>query len=167
MSWGIQDVINVCMRYEWRYTRCNFCQTSNIKHLCRQLKCWSIRCSRSMACQHCSKYIFILDLTPGFNRLGKDNCKMRREASQCWELVQLVLEVWWYSLQCAEMCVIMWNSEHADCIHLTHWSLWDDVFLKMSFLSRFHSLMLPLFDAKLPSCEHQLLSLVQVMAWCC
>ena len=31
------------------------------------------------ACRRCSNYIFILDLTPGFNALGKDNCKMRRE----------------------------------------------------------------------------------------
>ena len=27
----------------------------------------------------CSKYIFILDLTPGFNVLGKCNCMVRRK----------------------------------------------------------------------------------------
>ena len=27
----------------------------------------------------CSNYIFIHDLTPGFNELGKDNCKTRRK----------------------------------------------------------------------------------------
>ena len=31
------------------------------------------------ACRRCSIYIFILDLTPSFNGLGKDNCKTRRE----------------------------------------------------------------------------------------
>ena len=30
-------------------------------------------------CRRCSNYIFILDLTPGFNGLGKNNCKTRRE----------------------------------------------------------------------------------------
>ena len=37
-------------------------------------------CSRSIACRRCSNYIFILDLTPGFDILHKDNCKMTREA---------------------------------------------------------------------------------------
>ena len=37
--------------------------------------CWSFRCSWSSACQCCSNYIFILNLTPGFNGLGKDTCK--------------------------------------------------------------------------------------------
>ena len=49
-------------------------------HFSRQLKCWSLRCSWSIACRRCSNYIFILSLTPGFNGLGKDNYKMRREA---------------------------------------------------------------------------------------
>ena len=29
----------------------------------------------SIACWHCFNYIFILDLTSGFNGLGRDNCK--------------------------------------------------------------------------------------------
>ena len=32
-----------------------------------------------ICCRYCSNYIFILDLTPGINGLGKDSCKMRRE----------------------------------------------------------------------------------------
>ena len=44
-------------------------------HFKRQLNCWSLRCSWSSACWCCSNYIFILNLTPGFNRLGKDNYK--------------------------------------------------------------------------------------------
>ena len=45
-----------------------------ITHLSRQWICWSIRWSWSIACRRCSNYIFILDLTSGFNVLGKDNC---------------------------------------------------------------------------------------------
>ena len=50
------------------------------------------RCSWSIACRRCSNYIFILDLTPSFNGLGKDNYKMRRETCKFWELVRLILE---------------------------------------------------------------------------
>ena len=41
----------------------------------------------------CSNYIFILDLTPGFNGLGIDNFKMIQETFKLWDLVQLILEV--------------------------------------------------------------------------
>ena len=61
-------------------------------HFIRQLNCWSLRCSWSIACRRCSNYIFILNLTPGFNGLGKDNYKMRREALKFWDLVRLILE---------------------------------------------------------------------------
>ena len=37
------------------------------------------RCSWSSADRWCANYIFILDWTPGFNGLGKDNYKTRRE----------------------------------------------------------------------------------------
>ena len=40
--------------------------------------------------------IFILYLTPGFNRLGKDECKTRRESFKFWDLVCLILEILWY-----------------------------------------------------------------------
>ena len=39
---------------------------------------WNIICLAS-------NYIFILDWTPGFNWLGKDNCKARRETFKVWE----------------------------------------------------------------------------------
>ena len=42
----------------------------------------------------CSNCIFILDLTPGFNRLIKDNCNTRRETFRCWDLVRLIFEAW-------------------------------------------------------------------------
>ena len=44
------------------------------------------------ACRRCSNYIFVLNLTHGFNELGKDNYKMRREAFKFWDLVRLILE---------------------------------------------------------------------------
>ena len=37
-------------------------------------------------------YIFILNLTHGFNGLGKDNYKTKREAFKFWDLVRLILE---------------------------------------------------------------------------
>ena len=35
-------------------------------------------------------------LTPGFNGLGKDNSKTRRETFKFWDLVRLILEIWRY-----------------------------------------------------------------------
>ena len=52
--------------------------------------CDVVRASR------CSNYIFILDFTPGFNGLGKDNFKKRREPFKFWDLVRLILEIWRY-----------------------------------------------------------------------
>ena len=60
-------------------------------HLGRQLNCWSLRCSWSSACRRCSNYIFIHNLTPGFNGLSNDNCKTRRESFKFWDLVRLIL----------------------------------------------------------------------------
>ena len=45
-------------------------QTSNISYTC-----WSLRCSRSIACRRCSNYFFIIDLTPDFNGLGKTTAR--------------------------------------------------------------------------------------------
>ena len=39
-----------------------------------------------------SNYIFMLNLTPGFNGLGKDNYNMRREAIKFCDLVRLILD---------------------------------------------------------------------------
>ena len=52
--------------------------------------CWSIICRR------CSNHIFILDLTPGFNGLDKDNCKTRRETFKFWELMRYVIFMYHY-----------------------------------------------------------------------
>ena len=65
-------------------------------HLSRQWNLWSLRCSWSIACRRCSNYIFILNLTPGFNGLGNDNCKTGRETFMFWDWVRLILENWRY-----------------------------------------------------------------------
>ena len=57
---------------------------------------WALRYSRSIACRRCSNYIFILDLTRGFNGLGKGNCKTRQESFRLCDLVRIILEVWRY-----------------------------------------------------------------------
>ena len=41
-------------------------------------------------------YIFILDLKPGFNGLGKDSCKTRRKTFKFGDLMWLILEIWRY-----------------------------------------------------------------------
>ena len=52
-----------------------------------------LRCSWSIACRRCSNYIFIVDLTPGFSWLDKDNCETRREIFKFLDLMRLVSEV--------------------------------------------------------------------------
>ena len=48
---------------------------------------------RASSCRRYSNYIFILDLTPGFIGLGKDNCKTRRESFKFGYLMRLILEI--------------------------------------------------------------------------
>ena len=43
-------------------------------HFSRQWNCWSVRCSWS-----CSNYIFIIDLTPDFNRLARTTARRDKE----------------------------------------------------------------------------------------
>ena len=74
-------------------------QVSNISRTLEGYKnCRSLRCSWSIACRRCPNYIFILDLTPGFMGLGKDNCKTRRETIKFGDLVRLMLDILRYSL---------------------------------------------------------------------
>ena len=48
--------------------------------------------------RRCSNYIFILDLTHGFIRLGKDNCMTKREKFKFGNLVRVILETLRYIL---------------------------------------------------------------------
>ena len=59
-------------------------------HLSRQYNCWSLRCSWSIANRRCSNYIFILHFTPGFNGLGKDNYKTRRDTFMFRDWMRLI-----------------------------------------------------------------------------
>ena len=79
-------------------------------HFIRQLSCWSLRCSWSITCRRCSNYIFILNLTPGFDGLGKDNYKMRRDAFKFWNLVQLILETLRYVWIHFHIMPIKWDT---------------------------------------------------------
>ena len=54
---------------------------------------YKLRCSLSIACRRCSNYIFILNLTPGFNGLSEDNCMRIQETFKFWNLVRLIQEV--------------------------------------------------------------------------
>ena len=78
-------------------------------HLSRQLNCRSLRCSWSIACRRCSNYIFILYLTPGFNRLGKDKWKTRRGSFKFCDLVRLILEILRYLLYSCQLWLEAWE----------------------------------------------------------
>ena len=51
-----------------------------------------------IACWRCSNYTFIFDLTPGFNGLGKDNCKTRQKSFKLCNLVRLISNILRYVL---------------------------------------------------------------------
>ena len=60
--------------------------------------------------QYNSNYFFILDLTHGFNGLGKDNYKMRRETFKCWDFVRLLLEIWLLEVGLVKVLAKFYNS---------------------------------------------------------
>ena len=73
-----------------------YCKVSNISRtLVGNKLVESLRCSWSIACRHCSNYIFMIDLTPGCKWLGKDNGNMRQESFQLWDYVRLILKSLW------------------------------------------------------------------------
>ena len=78
------------MNHQWKYF---YPQTSNITCGCIRHTLVGLRVA-SIESGCCSNYIFMLALTPGFNELGKENCKTRRETFKFWDLMKLILEVW-------------------------------------------------------------------------
>ena len=48
-------------------------------------------------------YFFILDLTRGFNGLGKNNHKTRRETFKFGDLVHLILDIWTHMQCCVDL----------------------------------------------------------------
>ena len=69
-------------------------------------------------------YMFILDLTPGFTRLGKDNCKARRETFKFGDVVRLTLEILRYFL--IILLFIILNS----CLLFGNMSKWPTIRLR-------------------------------------
>ena len=92
-------------------------------HLSRQQNCWSLRCSWRITCRCCTNYIFIFNLTLGFNALGKDKCKIRQGIFKFWDLVWLILEVWWY-VWCRDDILQEWNGNQ---------SLWKSYYPHLNF----------------------------------
>ena len=90
-----QRAISQVLLNPWQHYIFKMTQTSNITDTLIDNKIFSDVVG-AFACRRCSNYIFILDLTPGFNGLGKDNYKMRQETFKLWDLVRLILEIWQY-----------------------------------------------------------------------
>ena len=77
----------------------NYCQTSNISHnLVGNKIVDNLDVVGASPVGAAPTYIFILDLTPGFSELCIDDCKTRQETFKFWDLMCLILEVWWYKI---------------------------------------------------------------------
>ena len=85
-------MLSICYSITLSLSRKLYRKTSNISRTL-VFYCWSLRCSWSIACRRCSNYIFILNLTPGFNGLSEDSCKKMQETFKFWDLVRPILEV--------------------------------------------------------------------------
>ena len=118
-AWAVWQFshFNLCQNIQLTITkicRYNFCEfrvlsiatkyrkTSNISStlVCNKIVDNSDVVGASIACRRCSKYIFILNLTPGFNGLSDDNCKRIQETFKFWDLVELMLEGLRYTVSC-------------------------------------------------------------------
>ena len=62
-------------------------------------------------------YIFIPDLTRGFNILHQDNCITRREIFKFWNLVGLILDIWRHSFM-TYVCMIEFLHNRTKLLHL-------------------------------------------------
>ena len=67
-----------------------------------------------------SNNIFILNLTPGFIELDKDNCKTRRETFKFWDWVWLILEVLQYPKVAWQHQVITWTNIDGSSVTSCH-----------------------------------------------
>ena len=80
----------LCPKQKGCHFAVKYHQTSNISYTLVGSKIIDPSC----ACWRCSNYNFVLDWTHGFNGLGKDNCKMKRETFKFGDLIRFILEVW-------------------------------------------------------------------------
>ena len=128
-NWSTANILKRCMRWF------NIPSSFNIRRFLVAINCWSLRCCWSFAWWRCSNYIFIIDLTPGFNGLGKDNWKTRREIFKLCDLVRLILDILRHDAK-------VWLS----IMHFKYWTAnsWQN----MPDTLCYHSdhILLPLFD---------------------
>ena len=68
--------------------------------------------------------IFILNLTHGFNGLGKDNCKTRWETIMFWDWVRLILENWRY----IDVILTGWGRRTSQPAKVIRWANQDFAF---------------------------------------
>ena len=81
------EIITCIFYLGWRFEN-SYLQTSNISHtLVGNKIVHHSNVVGAITRRCCSNYIFILDLTPGLNGLGRDNCKARQETFKCWDFV--------------------------------------------------------------------------------
>ena len=103
-------------------------------HHSRQYSFWSLRCSWSIACRRCSNYIFILDLTPGFDILRKDNCK------PWWETFRFGIWCFFFSeispVYTTDVTMIRYHSLVKEMRYINYLSKLMDEILLMIFSSR-------------------------------
>ena len=89
--WTVRMKRNHYKSNYWHFSM--YCQTSNIRcTIGNKIVDQSDVIGASPL--RCCNYIFILNLTPGFNGLGKETCKTRQGTFKFWDLVHLIFEVW-------------------------------------------------------------------------
>ena len=95
----------------------NYRQTSNISRTLVGNKSYrSHRCIWCLACRRRSNHIFILDLTPGLNGLGKENCKTRWETDKFRDLYHRSSFMLWQFVHLWSMnVVVLWNMHVVMC----------------------------------------------------
>ena len=90
--------------------------TSNIS---RQWNWCSRRRSSSIAYRRYFNNIFILNWTPGFNGLYKDDCQTRQETFRFYDLVRLALEVCFMAFL-SVLCLCCTNEPQKDVLSYYH-----------------------------------------------
>ena len=108
-------------------------------HLSRQLNCWSLRCSWSIACWRCSNYIFILHLTSGFNILRKTTASRVEKNLSFGILVCLILEILRYIIIWTKYIPISGPNSFNECyinLTLTPWAvIWGHSYISQTEIS--------------------------------
>ena len=94
------------------------CQASNIRHTLGNEIVDNSEVVGASPAGTAPTYIFILNLTPGFNGLGKENCKTRWETFNLYDLVQLILEIHGTSQELCTCGICIYMHIFAQCTHI-------------------------------------------------